>query len=571
MPTAAMTRTFVPEDLDCSEFAQLEPLYQSLLDRDIPSAADLEQWLLDYSELSAVVSEYGSRRNIAYACHTDDKDIEVAYMHFIENVAPKIKPFGFQLQKKYLESGFAEALEDPKYKVLTREWQQEVDIYRAENTPLQTQTAKTAKEYDKLCGELLVEYDGKQRTLQQMGRYQEETDRAVRQETWELVEKRRAVDAQAMSDIFDRLVRIRHEMATNAGFKNFRDYQFANFHRFDYTPEDCHAFANAIESKCMPLVKKLNEERRDAMGLDALRPWDLSVDPKGRQPLRPFAEDNVEDLIINCGRIFQRLSPSLAEDFSKMEMGRNLDLQSRKGKRPGGFQSSLLESKEPFIFMNAAGLHRDVETMLHEAGHAFHFMWANAEPVVFVQHAPIEFCEVASMAMELFADPHMDVFYEGDEVGRAVRSHLEGIIRFFPWMATIDQFQHWIYENPEHSQEDRREAWLRISGRFSDESIDWSGYEQYRETLWQRQIHLYHYPFYYVEYGIAQLGALQLWKQSRKSVEDALANYRNGLKLGGTRPLPELFEGAGIKFDFSEKTFGPLIDAVGEELAALPV
>lgn len=569
MSTAALTRSFVPENLDCSKFDELEPLYQTLLDRQIGSPADLEQWLLDYSELSAVVSEYGSRRNIDYACHTDDKDIEAAYMHFIENVAPRIKPFGFELQRKYLESGFADDLIDPKYKLLTRQWQQEVDLYREENVSLQTQIAKTAKEYDKLCGEMLVEYEGKQRTLQQMTRFQQETDQAVRQETWELVEKRRATDAQAMNDIFDQLIKLRHEMATNAGFKNFRDYQFANFHRFDYTPEDCHAFADAIESKCMPLVKKLNEERRNELGLEKLRPWDLSVDPKGRAPLRPFAEDNVEDLIINCGRIFQRLSPSLAEDFATMEMGRNLDLQSRKGKRPGGFQSSLLESKQPFIFMNAAGLHRDVETMLHEAGHAFHYMWCNHEPILFVQHAPIEFCEVASMAMELFADPHMDVFYEGDEISRAVGEHLEGIIRFFPWMATIDQFQHWIYENPEHSQADRRDAWQRINGRFSDDSIDWSGYELYRDTRWQRQIHLYHYPFYYVEYGIAQLGALQLWLQSRDDVEKALANYRNGLKLGGTRPLPELFAASGIDFDFSEKTFGPLIDAVEHELSEI--
>lgn len=566
MPLQTPIRQFAPADLDCADFAQLEPLYQALLDRPINSPADLEQWLLDFSELTKAVSEFGTRRNIDYSRHTDDPDMERAYLQFIEHVAPKIKPFAFKLQKKYLDCGFADQLEDPKYKVLSRAWRVDVELFRDENVPLQTQAAKAAKDYDKLCGEMLVEFDGKAQTLQQMARYFEQPDRLIRQQAWELVEKRRYQDAEAMQTLFDQLLGLRQHMAKNAGFDDYIGYAFDAKHRFDYTPDDCSAFADAIEATCMPLVRRFNDQRREALGVDRLRPWDLAVDPKNRAALSPFPSDDVSKMVAGCRTIFERLSPALAADFSRLQFGRNLDLDSRKGKRPGGYQADLCETKEPFIFMNAAGLHRDVETLLHEAGHAFHYMWSCDEPVYFVQHAPIEFCEVASMTMELLADPHMDVFYPGADADRAVRKHLEGIIRFFPWMATIDQFQHWLYMHPDCSVAQRTEAWLNILARFSDQRIDWAGCESFRETMWQRQIHLYHYPFYYVEYGIAQLGALQLWLQSRDSVETALANYRHALKLGGARPLPQLFEAAKIRFDFSESTMRPLIEAVQNEL-----
>ena len=265
------------------------------------------------------------------------------------------------------------------------------------------------------------------------------------------------------------------------------------------------------------------------------------------------------------------MSPKLAKQYATLKSGQNLDLDSRKGKRPGGYQSSLEESREPFIFMNAAGLHRDVETMLHEAGHAFHYMAVRNEPLMFVRHAPIEFCEVASMSMELLGLPYMTEFYDESDAARAARAQFEGNIRLLPWIATIDQFQHWLYTHSGHSGEQRTEAWLSILDRFTDEAIDFSGYEDLRASMWQRQIHLFHYPFYYVEYGIAQLGALQVWVNSQSGVQKALDDYLNGLKLGGTQPLPSLFEASNIKFDFTQETLGPLMDAVSSRLEALPV
>ncbi len=569
------TRTFVPADLNPADWARVEPLYQALLDRAINSAGELHQWLLDLSELSAVMSEYGSRRNIEKSCHTDDVEIEKAFLHFLENIRPKIQPLFFELQKKYLASSYHTQLDElktvggvGKYALLTREWRTEVDIFRTENIPLQTQIAKLTSEYDKINGAMLVSYRGRQYTLQQAARFLEEPDRTTRQEVWELTANRRLEGRDAIDTIFESQLKLREQVARNAGFKNFRDYSWKSMMRFDYAPDHCMRFADAIESEVMPVVKELNTRRTRDLELTRLRPWDLAVDPRNRAPLKPFAPDRCEDLVSRCQMIFDRISPELGSDFSRLKPGRNLDLDSRKAKRGGGYQSSLEEIREPFIFMNAAGLQRDVETLLHEGGHAFHYLAARSEPLIFLRHAPIEFCEVASMSMELMGADHFDVFYpKPEDANRARATLLEGIIRILPWIATVDGFQHWLYTHPGHSRAERYAAWLNILGRFSDPSIDFAGHEATRETRWHAQLHLFHHPFYYIEYGIAQLGALQLWLQFRLDRTKALNHYRAALQLGGTRPLPELFQAAGIQFDFSEDILRPLMREVRETLA----
>jgi len=569
-PSPARKRRFVPERLDVADFAQLQPLYQDLLDRPIDSPQALEKWLADFSELSAVVDEYGSRRYIDKSCHTDDPQIEKAYFHFVENIEPKIKPLFFQLQKKLLASPHLASLTDPRYRILERNWRADVEIFRDENVPLETEITKLVTDYDKTMGAMVVEFRGKKYTLQQLGRFIEEPDRQTRQEAWELMTRRRLQDRERIDRLFEQILPLRAKVATNAGFSDYRAYTWKNYRRFDYTPADCLVFAESIEKSVVPLVREQDLRRRETMGLDRLRPWDLSVDPKHRPPLRPFAEDQVPLFVDKVREIFQRLSPQLAEQFDTLRQRNNLDLASRPGKQPGGYQCSLEESGEPFIFMNAAGVQRDVETLLHEGGHAFHCLAARDEPLVFLRHAPMEFCEVASMAMEAFAADHYDVFYSPADAARAKRSYFEGIIRLLPWIATIDLFQHWIYTHPNHTRQERTAYWLELMQRFGSDVVDWIGYEDALEAQWQRQGHLFHAPFYYIEYGIAQLGALQLWMKSRHDPRQALAHYRAALRLGGTRPLPELFAAAGIKFDFSPRTIGPLIDAVGEELAALP-
>lgn len=574
MPTAtALVRQFVPADLDPSDWAQLEPMYQALLDRPVDTIEALGQWLADLSELSSVVSEYGSRKNIDSACHTDDPEIEKAFLHYVEHVAPQIKPVFFELQKKFLAVPCHTDLDAKRFGVLIREWQASVELFRPENVPLQTEVAKLNNEYDKTVGSMTVEFEGQTLTLQQLSRYLEEPDRAKRESAWRLSTTRRLEDREKFDELFDQMLAIRKQMAENAGLSDYREYMWKAMDRFDYTPQHCHDFADAVEQVCMPVIEKMDEQRCASLGLEKLRPWDLAVDVKGRAPLRPFDADAPQDLVDKSAEVFRRVQPGLGEDFSTMKMGRNLDLESRKGKRAGGFQSSLQESCEPFIFMNAAGLDGDVRTMLHEAGHAFHFMWASAdESLMFLRHAPMEFCEVASMSMELIGADHYDVFYPDEaDKARATRSLLEGIITILPWIATIDQYQHWLYTNPGHSDSQRTVAWLNILNRFKRSRVDWSGFDEVRASLWQKQLHLYHVPFYYIEYGIAQLGALQLWLNYRKDPEAALAAYRGALRLGGRRPLPELFEKAGLKFDFTRATLEPLMAAIGEELDRLPV
>jgi oligoendopeptidase F len=564
-------RTFVPHQLDASDFSQLDPLYRSLLDRQLHSAADLERWLTDLSELSAAVDEFGSRKYIDKSCHTDDKEIEKAYMNFVENVEPKIKPIFFALQKKFLESPFRNDLTSHRFAMLTKKWRVDVELFRDENVPIETQITKTVTEYDKICGEMMVNFQGKDFTLQQMQKFIEKPDRPLRQEAWELVANRRLQDRAKIEDLFEQLLPMREKVAKNAGLPDYRAYVWKAYKRFDYTPDDCLKFADSIARVCVPLMKELDEQRKADLGLPKLRPWDLNVDPKNRPPLQPFADSEVEQFIDKTQAIFGRLSPELASDFQSLRRNRNLDLQSRKGKQPGGYQMSLEESKVPFIFMNAAGLQRDVEVLLHEGGHAFHHLAACAtEPLVFLRSAPMEFCEVASMSMELLGADHFDIFYsQSADSARAKRTMLEGIIKFFPWMATIDSFQHWLYTHPNHTREQRKQQWLELIKRFGRD-VDYTGYEATKESNWQAQLHLFHAPFYYIEYGIAQLGALQLWQKSRQDGRKALADYREALKLGGTRPLPDLFKTAGIRFDFSEQTLRPLMEAIRRELAELP-
>ncbi|HEY7089352.1 MAG TPA: M3 family oligoendopeptidase [Tepidisphaeraceae bacterium] len=567
--TAAPPRHFVPQKLDPAEWSQIEPVCRALLDRDIKSTTDLEKWLLDVSELNSVLDEYSNRRYIDKSCHTDDPAIERAFLHYVENIEPKFKPLFFQMQKKFLESPHVNGLKGPRYEVLIRQWRAEVEIFRDENVPLETEQTKLVNEYDKIFGAIVIEFRGTQYTPQQLARFVEEPDRKTREEAWTLDTRRHLQDREAIEQIFEKLLPLRHQIAQNAGTSDYRAYMWKSLKRFDYTPEDCKKFADAIAETVVPLVDELNRERAADLGLQKLRPWDLAVDPKSRPPLRPFADSDIDGFVAKTHSIFQRLSPQLADEFDLLRKHNNLDLDSRKGKQPGGYQASLHEIREPFIFMNAAGTQRDVDTLLHEGGHAFHLLAARDEPLVFLRHAPMEFSEVASMAMELLGADHLDVFYNEAEHARAKRVHLEGIIRFLPYMATIDQFQHWLYTHPGHTREQRTKQWLSLVDRFGPK-IDWSGFEETRASSWWRKLHLFHVPFYYVEYGIAQLGALQVWMKSRKDPRSALSNYRAGLKLGGTRPLPELFAAAGINFDFSQKTLRPLMSAVRDELAELP-
>jgi len=561
-------RKFVPEKINLGDWPQIAPLFGQLENRaqQINGAAALEQWLLDWSELNAALDEESSRRYIAMTCHTDNADVEKAYLHFVENVEPQIKPRQFALEKIYVAHPQREKLPKQRFQVFDRDVKNHVELFRPENVGLETEEAKLSQQYQKLIGAQTVNFRGEEKTLVQMGRYLEEPDRALRQDAWETVARRRLQDADKCEEIFDELINLRTQIARNAGFENYRDYAFRQKARFDYTPENCFQFHDAVEKEIVPAVREIQNDRKRQLKLEKLRPWDLAVDPQNRAPLKPFGE--VGEMVSRTQKIFNHLDPELATNFRQMQDLKLLDLDNRKGKAPGGYQSTLSEARVPFIFMNAIGLQRDVETLLHEAGHAFHAQATRDEDLYAYRGAPIEFCEVASMSMELLGNEFLEEFYPAAEANRARKAHLEGIIGFFPWMAVVDAFQHWIYTHPGHTRAERKAAYLQLMDRFGGE-VDYSGYEEMRAHSWHRQLHIFIHPFYYVEYGIAQLGALQVWANSKADKVKALGDYKKSLALGGSRPLPELFAAAGCKFQFDAATIRPLIELAGTELKKL--
>jgi len=574
LPFAALPahkpRRFVPQVIDLGDWNQISPLFDRLEARAAAcaSAADLERWLLDWSELNAAIDEESAKRYIAMTCHTDNAEAEEGFLHFIEHVEPRLKPRQFKLAQTYVKHPHRAELPQLRYQVFDRDTQVQVELFREENVPLETEEAKLAQQYQKLTGSLTVQFRGEERTLIQMGRYLEEPDRPLRQEAWELIANRRLQEAGKFEEIFGGLLKLREQIAKNAGFANYRDYAFRRMGRFDYTPTECEAFHQAVEQEIMPVLHELQAERKRQLGVEPLRPWDLAADPLSQPPLRPF--EQVDQMVSRTQEIFDRLDGELAAGFQRMQDLRLLDLANRKGKAPGGYQSNLSEARVPFIFMNAVGLQRDVETILHEAGHAFHALATRDDDLFAYRSAPIEFCEVASMSMELLGAEYLEKFYAAPEANRARRTHLEGVVSVLSWIATVDAFQHWIYTHPGHAPAERSAAWLQLMDRFGGDA-DWQGYEEARANLWHRQLHIFTNPFYYIEYGIAQLGALQVWANSKRDKAQALNDYKHALALGGSRPLPELFAAAGCKFDFSRKTMAPLVALVRGELEKLKV
>jgi oligoendopeptidase F len=582
-----MLATFFPSTLDAADWAQIEPHLVALQDRPIGSAKAFEQWLIDRGDLEAAIDEAEANLYISMTCDTENPGKSEAYTRFIENISPRLKPLVFELDRRQSALHERFRLDPLRYTVLERDTRAGVDLFRAENIPIQTELEKLSQEYQKITGAMSVQFEGREQTLPQMGRYQESTDRAVREASFRVVADRRLRDREAIDAVYDRQIERRDQMARNAGFADYVGYAFKSRLRFDYTPRECAAFHEAVEKAVVPFLRRADARRRASLRVDVLRPWDLAVDPKGRGPLRPF--EGGRQLMSKTVAMFNALDPRLGAMLARLGDGANaqgsadgamLDLDSRRGKAPGGYQYMRPLSRKPFIFMNAAGLHSDVVTMAHEAGHAFHSMLCENEPLRRYRSAGEEISEVASMSMELLTLPHMgangprkvsDPFYPNEEdVARAKRWQLERSLSILPWIAQIDAFQHWIYSHPRHTRAERTSAWLDLDRRFGHD-VSWAGLETIRDASWQRQLHLFGHPFYYIEYGIAELGSLQLWFISLERGEAAAIDcYMNGMRLGGSRPLPDLFEATGLTFDFGYDIVARLTERVERELDKLP-
>ena len=559
---------FLPANFELTQWESLEPYFKALLDREITNKLTLESWMQDLSELEAFVSEDACWRQIKMTCDTTDKSLEAAFTFFCMEIQPKIQPYADALNKKLIQCPFTIELDEKEYFTYLRSVKKSIELFREENITLQAELSVLQQQYGTIAGRMTITVDDKEYTLQQAAQFLESEDRAKREEVYLKIQERRLQDQQEMHDLFTSLIQKRHQVALNAGFENYRDYKFAELGRFDYTKEDCFKFHEAIKTHVLPIIDKIYERKKNKLGLATLKPWDTEAEPIGTKPLRPFTDG--QDLYNKSVSCFEQINPFFADCLKKMDSLKHFDLESRQGKAPGGYNCPLAESGAPFIFMNAAGQMSDVTTMVHEVGHAIHSFLAHPLSLSAFKEYPMEIAEVASMSMELFTMNHWQAFFDNvHDLNRAQEHQLERTITIFPWIAIIDKFQHWVYENPNHSIEERTQAWTTIAKEFSTNSIDYSGLDQYRAIGWQRQLHLFEVPFYYIEYGIAQLGAIGMWMQYQKNPTLALENYMNALSLGGTKTLPELYQTAGISFDFSSSYVKTLMDFTRDELEKL--
>jgi oligoendopeptidase F len=501
-------------------------------------------------------------------CDTENKALEEAFTYFCMHIQPHIQPYADKLNRKLVSSPFIKDLDQDKYFTYLRNIRKSIELFREENVPIQAEMSVLQQQFGVISGKMTVTLKGQEYTLQQASKFLEDDDRAFREEVYRKINERRLQDRNELNNLYNTLIEKRDRIAKNAGFANYRDYKFKELGRFDYTKEDCFQFHEAVKKHVLPLVDRIYANKRKKLGLDKLRPWDLEAEPHGVAPLHPFK--NGDDLLKKTIECFNQLHPFFADCLKKMNEMKRLDLDSRKGKAPGGYNCPLPETGAPFIFMNAAGQTSDVTTMVHEGGHAVHSFLAHPLELSAFKEYPMEIAEVASMAMELFSMEHWNFFFPTqDDLNRAKTKELERVITIFPWIATIDKFQHWVYENPNHTVEERTAKWMEILNEFSSSEVDFSGLEEFRRSSWQRQLHLFEVPFYYIEYGIAQLGAIGLWMQFKKNRQKALGNYINALSKGGTKTLPELYKAAGLEFNFSPDHIRELMAFVKEELVAL--
>ena len=560
------TRKFIKEDFKVTSWEELKPFFDNLLERKLDSVADLKRWFRDRSELESVISEDLAWRYIKMTCYTENESYRKNYQDFVENIQPQIAPVSDSLNKKAAASPYLDELAHVEgYDLMIRSLKKDIEIFRQENVPLFTQLSTEAQKYQQISGAMTVEIDGKELTLQQASVLLMSTDRNVREDVYHKVTKRRLQDNKALDELFSKLIDLRHQVSKNAGFKNFRDYMFKSLGRFDYTPQDCFDFHDAIQHEVVPILDVFSKERKKALKVNALRPWDKAVDPEGREALKPFT--NGDELAQKTIDVFKRLDPFLGQCLAIMKEMGHLDLESRKGKAPGGYNYPLSEIGVPFIFMNATSTLRDLVTIMHEGGHAVHnFLTRDLELNDF-KSTPSEVAELASMSMELISMDYWNVFFTDEaELKRAKREHLEDLIETLPWVATIDRYQHWLYENPTHSLDERKNMWNTIFDQFADTVTDWSGLQEAKDYLWQKQLHLYEVPFYYIEYGMAQLGAIAVWRNFREDPAKGLQGYQNALKLGYMKSIPEIYKAANIKFDFSRGYIKELMNFVRMEL-----
>lgn len=561
-------RIFLPDNLVINSWEKIAPYFEDLKNRTISNVAELEKWLKDRSELEAVLEEDVAWRYIKMNIDTTDEKLAESFNFFITEVEPKVAPYDNDFNLKLVNSPYVDELNKEKYHIYIRGIKKQIEIFREENIPLNTKLQADAQKYGAISAKMTINYDGKELTLQQASNYLKNIDRTIREEVFHLSNERRLEDEEALNTLYTELIQLRNKVAQNAGFANYRDYMFAAMGRFDYKPQDCFDFHNAIAKEVVPVTNMFDQEKKQLLGVDTFKPWDTAVDPTGKAPLKPF--EGGEELIDKSIQCFYKIRPFFGDCLEIMKQMKYVDLDSKKGKAPGGFNYPLHEIGVPFIYMNSVGSQRDLVTMVHEGGHAVHSFLSRDLELTGFKDAPSEVAELASMSMELLTMDYWDEFYTNpEELKRAKKEQLEKALETLPWVASIDKFQHWVYENPTHTVEERYATWQNIMKEFGSNAVDWSGNENVLAALWQKQLHLYEVPFYYIEYGMAQLGAIAVWRNYKQNPTKAIDQYIAALKLGYTKSIGEIYKAAGIEFNFTQAYVKELVDFIKEELGRI--
>ncbi len=558
-------RVFLPEDFNVSDWEGLKIFFDMLMDEEPQRLDELEAFLQKVNELEAVISEDMAWRYINMTRDTQNEAYTEKYQYFIKEILPHLSVFQDKLNRKIAENEYFEELPDQPYETYKRALKREIDMFREVNVPLKTEEQSTTQKYSSIMGDMTIEHEGQTITLQQAGKFLERTDRELRETVWKKVRERRLRDKDDIDEVLDKLISLRHQIAKNTGYESYTQYKFASMKRFDYSPEDTLNFHQSVEEVVKPIYESFLKERKEKLGYDRLKPWDTAVDIYGTSPLEPFS--NSEELVEKSKNILSNLKPELGEMLQTMKDKGYLDVESRLGKAPGGYNYPLMETGIPFIFMNAAGTQNDVITLLHESGHAIHSFVTQDITLNDLKNTPSEVAELASMSMELMALDYYNEFYQNpQELKRAQKDQLKRAITIFPWIATVDAFQQWMYDHYDHSHKEREDKWVELYYRFhGEEGIDWTGFEDTLANLWQKQLHIFEVPFYYIEYAIAQLGALAVWKNYKFSAKEGLEKYLNALKLGYTQTIPKVYDAAGIRFDFSAEYMRKQVEFCLEE------
>ena len=559
-----LDRDYLPEKIEVSDWQVVESYFHELLSRKIQSVEELKIWLRNRSEIEAFLQEELGWRYIRMSCDTANEEYSTAFNFFVGEIQPKIAPLSHQLDQFLLSNAFLSQLNGRPYEILLRQVKKRVEIFRETNVPLFAELQQKEQEFSSISGAMSIDWEGQEITLQQASNFLEQDDRNKREQVYKKIMARRAMDANRLDDLMNELLRSRNEIAANADFKDFRDFMFASLGRFDYDANDCIQFHEAVEKFLVPINERIDAHHRKELNLDVLKPWDVSAAVKGKIPLQPFS--STEDAMTKTIACFHEIDPFLGSCMSQMKKANRIDLDSRKGKAPGGSNYPLYVTGLPFIFRYSTNSLRDMVTLVHEGGHAVQSIVDRPLELVDFKNLPSEIAELASMSMELISMEHWHHYFETEqELKMAKRKHLEDVLKGLPWIACVDAFQHWIYTNPNHSVEERTDAWSKTYERFASKSVDWSGVESVKKLLWQKQLHIYEVPFYYIEYGFAQLGAIAMWRNYRLNPSQTINQYLDALKMGYTASIAEVYERAGVRFDFSEDYIRELAGFVNEE------